>query len=322
MNSTSAPDTIAQLMTRNVPLCHPTDTFSQVLHLVATNEWESVHHIYVIDENKKLLGTVDLAPITQVNHEAQVADIMQPVGITLHPDDDQEKAVFLAVKNDLIAIPVVQKDNTFVGAITAHEIITVMHDEHIEDALLTAGVRSKGSSVIKLATERTGLVVLSRAPWLLFGLLAGLGLGLISSWFEESLQKTVALAYFIPVVAYIADSVGTQSEAIAVRALATLKINPLNYLIKELLAGAALGIVLGLLGGIGAAFIAGSLKIGTVVALSLAIASTVAAVMATSIPILFKKLKKDPALASGPLATALQDLVSVAVYFALATWLI
>ncbi|HEX6258858.1 MAG TPA: magnesium transporter [Candidatus Saccharimonadales bacterium] len=315
-------ETIKKLLTTNVPTCRKTDTLSDIIHAVASDAWDSVHHIYVLDDSKKLLGAINLAQLEQPDHSVTAQSVMKKLTVTLEPDDDQEKAVFLAVKQDVTAIPVVDKDNTFYGAITAREIIQIMHNEHIEDALLTAGVRGRGSSIVKLAVERTSLVVGSRAPWLFFGLIAGLGLGLISSWFETELKETVALAYFIPVVAYIADSVGTQSEAIAVRALATLKVNYINYLLKELLVGAILGVGLGIIGGLGATLISQSPQIGLVVALSLAIASTVAAVMATSIPILFKKFGKDPAIASGPLATALQDLVSVAVYFALAMLLL
>jgi magnesium transporter len=166
------------------------------------------------------------------------------------------------------------------------------------------------------------LVVQSRAPWLIVGLFVGLGLGLISSWFEESLQKTVALAYFIPVVAYIADSVGTQSEAIAVRALATVKLDYKGYLFKELLVGVTLGVLMGLIGGLGATLIGKSLQIGLVVGLSLFVASAVASVVASLLPILFKISGKDPALGSGPLATALQDVISVIIYFAFAITLI
>ncbi len=222
---------------------------------------------------------------------------------------------------NIIAIPVVDGQGNFLGAVTAHSIVDIMHKEHVEDALLTAGIRG-GSNVVKLAAEHTSLIVRSRAPWLIFGLLVGLGLGFISSRFEESLQRTVAIAYFIPVVAYIADSVGTQSEAIAVRALAMLKVNQFAYLFKELLVGLVLGLIVGTLGGIGAMLIASSTKIGIVVALALFVASTIAAVIAALSPIIFKRLGKDPALGSGPLATALQDVISILVYFILATALI
>jgi magnesium transporter len=140
--------------------------------------------------------------------------------------------------------------------------------------------------------------------------------------FENTLQESVAVAYFVPVVAYIADSVGTQSEAITIRALATQKVKFVSYTLRELVIGLGLGVMLGALGAVGAAIIGRSLALGLVVGLSLLAASTIAAVLASVVPIVFKMLGKDPALGSGPIATALQDVISVLVYFIFATLLL
>lgn len=323
LNTTDYPaESIGSIMTRNVPTCQKTDTLKHVLEILASKKWDSIRNVYILDGQEKVIGLIDMAVIIQSDHSKTAGELMLPLTIFLHPHEDQEKAVFLAVKHDIVGIPVVDKHGYLLGAITAHKIIDIMHDEHIEDALLTAGIHGKGSHIARLATERTALVVRSRAPWLMFGLAIGLGLGIISSLFEKSLQESIALAYFIPVVAYIADSVGTQTEAIAVRALATLKINYAAYMFKELFVGIILGALLGALGGLGAFLIAQSLEIGLVVALSLFVASTVAAVLAALIPILFKLRGKDPALGSGPISTALQDTVSVVIYFAFAMLLL
>jgi magnesium transporter len=311
-------ESIGSVMSDQVPTCGPNETLAHILKTFTAHTWRSIRNVYVIDAHGKLLGYIDMAAIIQSNHETKAGDIMQAITKSLRPDDDQEKAVFMAVKDDVVTIPVVDKNGHFKGAVTAHTIIDIMHGEHIEDALLTAGVHTKGSNVVRMMTERTEIIVKARAPWLLIGLVAGLGLGLISSFFEEALQKSIALAYFIPVVAYIADSVGTQAEAIAVRALATIKVNPWKYLMKEFLVGSSLGVGLGILGALGAIAISHQVKVGLVVGFALFIASTLAAVLAVGIPILFKKIGKDPALGSGPLATALQDVISVVIYFLLA----
>ncbi|MEK7571199.1 MAG: magnesium transporter [Patescibacteria group bacterium] len=315
-------ETVGSIMSTKIPTCRPHDTHENILQQLAGNHWDSIHDIYVVDANDKLVGYLSLQTLLQSKKSTYASTLMQQISFSLKPDDDQEKAVFLAVKDDIIRIPVIDEAGRFVGVVSAHALINVMHDEHLEDSLLTAGIHGKHSSITKLATSRIDLIVKTRAPWLLIGLTAALCLGFISSWFEESLTKTVAIAYFIPVVAYIADSVGTQSEAIAVRALATMKINYTIYLLKEILVGLMLGVLIGILGGIGAALIANSTTIGIVVALSLMVASTVASVLASLIPILFKIFGKDPALGSGPLATAFQDVISVLVYFSFAVALI
>lgn len=313
-------ETVGAIMSKRVPTCHGDDTQRVVLALTSGKKWDSVHNIYVV-ERSKLLGVIHVSELLHANKRTTARELMEPPGQTLGPNEDQENAIFYAIRDDVIAIPVVSERGRFLGAVTAHTLIDIMHQEHVEDALLTAGIHGKASHITKLAAERTFLIVRGRAPWLIFGLLVGLGLGVISSFFEHALQANVAIAYFIPVVAYIADSVGTQSEAIAVRALATLKINYPLYLAKELLVGCMLGILVGALGGFGAMLIAHSLHIGLAVALSLLVASIIAAVLAALIPMIFKWLGKDPALGSGPLATALQDLISILVYFSFAMFL-
>jgi magnesium transporter len=147
-------------------------------------------------------------------------------------------------------------------------------------------------------------------------------LSVISSQFEATMQETIALAFLPPVIAYIADSVGTQSEAIAIRAFAITDVDYGSYIQQELLVGIALGAMIGILGGVGATVIATSPQIGFIVGLSLFVSSAVATVLASVIPIGFILLDVDPALGSGPLATALQDAFSIAIYFLLALTLL
>jgi len=318
-----APETIGSVMSVRIPVCHPDDDLRAILKQIAAHSWDSVRNVYVV-EAKKLLGYIDMAQLIQSDHSIKARDLMKNPSDVLHPEEDQEKAVFLAVKDNDVTLPVVDREGRLLGAVTARRIIDIMHVEHLEDSLLASGVRrgTGGIQFTKLITERTGLIVRSRAPWLIVGLAAGLGLGLISSFFEETLQKSIALAYFVPVVAYVADSVGTQSGTISVRALATMKLSYRKYLFKELLTGIALGLLMGVLGTIGAIIIARSVHVGLVVGAALFVASAVAAVLATAVSIFFKVIGKDPALGSGPLATALQDVISVIIYFAFAVALL
>lgn len=314
-NTNYAPETVGSRMSTNVPIFHKDDLFGDVLNSLTEHRWDSVRTIYVTDEEQSLLGIVDIAETEGIKKSTSLESVMKDPASTLHPDSDQEKAVFIAIRNDVVAIPVIDKHGALCGAITGHTIIDIMHEEHIEDVMLGAGVRGKDSNIFRLATERTALVVRSRSPWLILGLFIGIGLGLIASFFEETLQSSIALAYFIPVVTYIADSVGTQSSTITVRALATIKIRNSAYLLKELFVGVSLGAILGVLGAIGAYVISQSAEVALVVGLALLSASTIASVLASAVPMSLRALGKDPALGSGPLATALQDIISLLVYF-------
>ena len=311
-------ETVGSRMSTNVPVYKADDSFEKVADELFEKRWDSVRAVYVVDSEQKLIGIVDVAQAETTPKKISLKDIMHPAKYILHPKADQEKAVFMAIHNDLAAIPVIDSHGVFVGAVTGHSLIDIMHEEHIEDTMLTAGLRESKTSFIKLASERTGLIVRSRAPWLIFGLIIGMGLGLIASIFEETLEASIAIAFFIPVIAYIADSVGTQSSTITVRALALMKLDYKRYLVKELLIGMTLGVILGALGALGALLISQEVLVALVVGLSLFSASTISCVLASAMPMALKALGKDPAPGSGPLATALQDIISLLIYFLIA----
>jgi len=308
-------ETISDVVSTAIPTCTPDDTFDSITRLLTEHSWSAMDYVFVLDKNKKLLGMINMATTTRADGNSKARNLMEAIPATMKPNDKRQKALVMAVKYDLDIIPVVDSKNKFLGALISKTIIDLMHTEHLENVLLTSGIVAKKHKTLTITTAGLLEVIGYRLPWLILGLLAGLGLGLISSKFEEQLQQNIAIAYFIPVIAYIADSVGTQSEAIAVRSLATLKINSILYLTRELFIGTLLGTVIGLLGSLGAFVISGQPRIGVVVGLALFMASTIAAVIASLIPIIFKALGKDPALGSGPLATAIQDIISIVIYF-------
>ena len=315
--NTYAPASVGNLLSVDVPVHVPSVTCATVIAELAKDvDWDDIHHIYIVDEHQKFLGYVPLSTAIKSPRTTQLKQIMQKAPAVLHVDADQEEAVFEAVRTDMDAIPVIDDKGRLKGVVTAAAILDVMHSEHIEDVLFATGIRRSGeTNFVKLASARLLPVLRSRAPWLIAGSLVGISLGLVSSQFEATLEKTLALAYFIPVIAYIADSVGTQSEAITVRALATLKLNYTTYLLREIAIGFMLGAILGVMGSVGSWLIGGDPAVALVVGLSLVTASTLATGLAALVPILFKAAGKDPALGSGPIATALQDILSIVVYF-------
>lgn len=323
MKKQFAANSAGSIMTSNIPVFTATTTCGEALKTLAGDViWDDIHHLYIVDKNGLLEGFVPIGHLVQKSRTSPLQKYAQQFPETVRSTDDQETAVFIAVKNNLDALPVTDSKNRLLGAITAQSIISALHNEHIEDALIVSGIRKPGTTLTNLATEHIFLTLRTRAPWLVGGALIGILLGLVSSQFEASLEKTIALAYFIPVVAYIADSVGTQSEAITIRALATLNIRYRAYLLRESLIGVCLGIMLGALGAAGAFIISGDGHVSLVVGIALFAASTLATLLASLIPILFKVAGKDPALGSGPLATALQDVLSILVYFLVAMLII
>ena len=321
MSGGRARGTVRSITSTAVPTCGPGDTADEVIDALVGESWQSAATVYVVEDGA-LVGRVDVETLLESAGETSAAALMEPADARLHPGVDREGAIRLAIRTDRDELPVVDPDGRLVGAVTAGSIIDTMHREHVEDVLLGAGISGSGRRISELATSRVGAAVRGRAPWLLFGLVVGLFLSLVTSFFEAALRETVALAFFLPVVAYVADSVGTQSEAIAVRTFAIADVDYGAYLRREVAVGFVVGAMIGVLGAVGAVAIASSPRIGAVVGLSLFASSAVATVLATLVPIGFVALDLDPALGSGPLATALQDFVSVVVYFALAVSLL
>src|SRR3989338_11122327 len=153
-----------------------------------------------------------------------------------------------------------------------------------------------------------------RFPWLLLGLGGGILATIIVSKFENVLSANLSLAFFFPVIVYMADAIGTQTENIYVRHLAKFKDNFLAYLVKEVLIGLSFGIIFGLLLGFFAKFWVHSDQVALTVGISMLINGTLAPVMALIVPEIIFKEHKDPALGSGPFTTILQNLISLSVY--------
>ena len=167
--------------------------------------------------------------------------------------------------------------------------------------------------------ERIDHLIEHRIPWLIVGLLGGLAATIIVSKYEEILSADVRLAFFIPIIVYLSDAVGTQTETIYVRELSERKINFIKYILKESAIGLSLGAISGIILGLFATYWLQSSAIGLTIGLTMLINLTLAPIFAVSVPSILYKRRADPALGSGPVATILQDLVSLLVYFFVAS---
>lgn len=167
--------------------------------------------------------------------------------------------------------------------------------------------------------ERVDHLIEHRVPWLFFGLLGGLVTTMAVSNYESMLSADVRLSFFIPVIVYLSDAIGTQTETIYVRALSTnKKLVFAKYILKETFVGLGLGIISGTMIGGFAAYWLDSIKIGATLGLTMIINLTIAPILAVLVPTILYRRHADPALGSGPVATIIQDLLSLIVYFMIA----
>jgi magnesium transporter len=309
------PDTAEEVMARKVPTALKSDTVGHVLNLLAKETWDNIETVYITSEDEGLLGMIPIHMLLISERSESLGKIMQHVKYKVGPHIDQEKLVIEAIHRDVTSVPVIDHENRLIGAVTSDEMIDILHDEHLEDLLHTSGIHGKISHMSDLITASVHQVVFARLPWLMVGLAIGFVASFVVSQFENFLNQNVALAFFISMVAYMSGAINTQSEIIFIRALTVMKFNIGAYFMREFSIGVIMGAIIGLLGGIGAYLLSSSIQIAFTVGLALLISMSLATVIACIVPLLLRSWGKDPAIGSGPFATAIQDLISITIYF-------
>jgi magnesium transporter len=313
------------LITVQVPLISKEKTIGEVKDFLfeKTNELETINYIYVSDKNKKLIGVFSVKEVFRKPEETKIADIMEQTQIKCRASTHQERVAMLALRNNLKAIPVVDKEDKFLGVVTSDTILGILHQEHIEDILLAGGINPVDKRIREITTASAAILVKARLPWLLFGLLGGILAAQIIGFFEETLKNKIILALFIPVIVYISDAVATQTETLIIRGIAfDPKISLKNYFLREIKIGALLALILGGTLAVVSAFWWQETSLGIILGLAMFLSIFLSIIVAMSIPIILQKLKKDPAVGSGPIATIITDVISITTYFFIANLLL
>jgi magnesium transporter len=280
-------------------------------------EVEDVFYVFVVDAVGRLAGVVSLKDLVLAQPTARVAEIMNEEVIFVHVDRDQEEVAQLFKKYDLVSIPVVDDSNRLVGRITHDDIIDVIEDEVDEDIARMAGVISA-----EIADESTVRISRSRLPWLVAGLLGGILAALVINQFEASLEEVLALSFFFPVIMAMGGNTGTQASTVAVRGLATGDIRMVNIgkrLWLEMKVAFFNGIICGILLGLIVGAWLSNFTLGGIVALALVLIIVISGFIGAAIPIALKRMRVDPALATGPFVTTSNDLLSLVIYLGLVT---
>ncbi|MDR2405607.1 MAG: magnesium transporter [Deltaproteobacteria bacterium] len=297
-----------------------TDTVPEAVDKIRkkTEEVGDIGHVFVVDALGSLCGEVSLKDLLLAKEGQTMNDLITKTpGLVLHVDEDQESVAQKFQKYDVKVAPVVDNQNRLLGRVTVDDIIDVVHEETDKDFYRLAG-SSEEELYVTSTVKTAGL----RIPWLLFNLGGGVITSLILSAFQASLEKTMVLVAFVPMVMSISGAVGSQSATITVRGLATGRLTGGNIL-KNLGREQRITSIIAFSFGIVIAFISGSLnsamQIGLAVGLSMTAAILVSAFLGAVTPIFFKTVKIDPAMASGPVVTSINDVVSLLIYTAVGT---
>ena len=279
-----------------------------------TNE---VRVLPVTDDERRLLGVVDLPDLVTAEVTTRVADLVRPETYSAHVDEDREVAARLMQEADLVALPVVDTEDRLVGVVTVDDAMEVLELEETEDIHRAGGVEPLTvpymvAGVLQLARKR--------ATWLLILIIAAIATVNVLEFFEETLEAQVALALFIPLLIDTGGNSGSQASTVVIRAMAVGEVQFRDLpriLHRELRVGLLLGLMLGAIGfPIVWAFY--TIEFAVVVSSTLLVICTWASFAGGMLPLLAKRFRVDPAVVSAPVITTLVDATGLVIYFLIA----
>ena len=279
------------------------------------SEVTRVHSVYVVDNDDILLGRLSLKDLLVANPKTKIRSIYKKNVDHVYDTDTAESVASTMQKYDLGAIPVVNKKKKLLGRITIDDIVDLIKEEAEEDYQLAAGIL-QDVDVDDTIFELTK----ARLPWLIVGLIGGIGAAFVMVGFDEILIQNEILFYFTPLIAAMAGNVGVQSSAIIVQGLANDDIRGSinNRLIKETLLSILNGVILAILLFLFIYFWKGDANIALALSVALVAVVIVAGIIGTFIPLFLNKRGIDPAIATGPFITTSNDIFGILIYFMVA----
>jgi magnesium transporter len=307
----------ASHVARRVPTALPDEPAGDLRARLAGSSFECADDVAVLDD-ATLVGVVPIERVLEAAAATQVRSIMDDHPTVVPPGEAQESLAWQMVRRGESSIAVVDGDGRFVGFVPPHRLVAVLLAEHDEDLARLGGYLASTRRARQAAEEPVARRLLHRLPWLLIGLLGAMVSAAIVGAFQAELDAKILLAFFVPGIVYMADAVGTQTETILIRGLSS-GLTVRSVVRREIITGAIIGVVIGASFFAFALIVWGDLSVAAAVGLALVACCSIATLVAMSLPWLFQRLGLDPAFGSGPLATVVQDLLSIAVYLAIAT---
>ncbi|HWO77523.1 MAG TPA: magnesium transporter [Bacillus sp. (in: firmicutes)] len=281
---------------------------------------ETIYYIYVVDADEKLVGVLSLRDLIISDDDTMISDIMYERVVSVSVSTDQEEAARMMKDYDFLALPVVDDMDRLVGIITVDDIIDVLEEEASEDYSKFAAITD-----VDILDRSPVAAAKKRLPWLIILLFLGMMTASLIGIFEATLEKVAVLAIFIPLIAGMAGNSGTQALAVAVRGISTGEIQKetvQKLIAREAGTGFITGLTCGLIVSILVSIWQNNISLGILVGISIAGSLFVATLAGTLVPLIMHKFKIDPAVASGPFITTINDLISILIYFSLASILV
>jgi magnesium transporter len=274
---------------------------------------DEIYYIYVVSDENVLLGILSLKALLLASASTRIKDIYDAEVRSVQTDTDSEEVAQIMEKYDLIVLPVIDSIGRLMGRITIDDVVDVIRDEAERDYLLASGITTDVET-----TDSPARLSRARLPWLIIGLLGGIVVAAVIGRFEEDIKINPEMAFFIPLIAAMAGNVGIQSSAIIVQGIASNSLgleSTYRKLGKELIVALMNGIILSGILFLYNFFFSDNLALTFTVSSSLFVVIIFAALFGTLIPLLLHRLKIDPALATGPFITTMNDIMGLFIYF-------
>ena len=310
-------ETALSLASRRVPRVSPTATVAAAREALIGAGHDCVSHVVVLDD-RRFVGLVSMEALLSSAGELPVTAIMNPAPPCVLPTLDQEIAALRAIQLGESVLVVVDDNKLFLGLVPAHRLLAVMLQEHEEDLSRIGGFLHSSQQARRSSEETVVRRFWHRIPWLLVGIIGALLAADIVSWFETQLAAVVMIAFFVPGVVYLADAVGTQTETVVVRGL-SVGVPMGRMALREVFTGFFIGVAVAVISWALVWLRWGDPQLALGVGIALFFACTIASTVALILPWLFARAGIDPAFGAGPLATVIQDLLSIVIYFYVVT---
>lgn len=281
---------------------------------------DNISNIFVVNYKRELKGSISISRLVRYPEDELLKSVMREDTHRVLPETSEKDVAKMFEKYDLNSCPVVDEQNRLLGRITVDDILDVVIEQSEKEILQTAGI-SEDEDLLSTASETAR----SRLPWLIVNLFTAVLASIVVALFADQIERLVALAVLMPIVASMGGNAGTQTLTVTIRGLATNTITAQNafYLMrKEFLAGGFNGIILGVFLALGTILVYDDTMLGLVILSATILNHLFAALSGNLIPLVINKLGKDPALSSGVLVTTVTDVMGFFTFLGLASLLL
>jgi len=287
---------------------------------------ETIYTMFVTNQYRELKGVLSLRELLIADEDALIGDLMETEFASFTTDTDQEEVAKAMQTLELLAAPIVDKENRLIGIVTIDDAMDILQDEATEDILNSAGLANvdvTSSETTRSATLIDGSlpkIWKARIPFLIITMVAGFLAAGVMEQFEEILESVAIVAIFIPIIMDMGGTIGTQSSTIFTRGmlLGHIKLTSIwKHVAKEVMIGVSLGIIIGVVTGVIAYIWVGNIDLAMALVLALIATMTLAAFLGFTVPYILMKLNLDQAAGTGPLITSIKDISGLFIYFGL-----